>query len=509
MSFLLVLSYIVFIVFLFCSVFVLSFYNWRWPSHRKLCRKIPRPKFLPFFGIGLDLVVLEHSELMPYIANLWKKHGPLVYVEYLGVPNVFMGEPQDIEAVLNNSQHITKGMEYQALLPWLCEGLLTSTGTKWHMRRKMLTPTFHFKILENFMPIFNRNAKFLTKKLMSTNNTPVDIDAYVSLCTLDIICETAMGTSLDFQMGEATEYVSAIKKAGEIVLKKSLTFWMNNNFFFNVSSTGREYRRNVKLLHRFTEKVIKERKKKYQPYYAYQEENDIGKQKRRKSFLDCLLEMQRENPNEMTDEGIREEVDTFMFEGHDTTSMAITWALFMIASHEDVQERLQEEMQQVFGDSDRDATLQDLHQLNYLEMVIKESLRLYPSVPYISRMLTTDLKIRNYVIPSYTNVAIPPYLVHRNPNIYPDPEKFIPERFSPQIAKERHPYAYIPFSAGFRNCIGQKFAILEEKVVLSTILRKLKLNTITKKGELKTLPQMILRSDPKIEMSFAPLTAAS
>lgn len=460
---------------------------------------------LSIFGVGLDLVKLKDSELMDYLGNLKKELGSIFYVEYLGLPNVFLSEPQDVELILNNSQHISKGYEYLALIPWLCEGLLTSTGSKWHTRRKMLTPTFHFKILENFIPVFNRNAKLLTKKLTDAMKTAVDVDSYVSLCTLDIICETAMGMTLDFQLGEASEYVSAIKKAGEIILRKSMTFWMLNDVLFWISPTGREYRKSVGQLHRFTEKVIKDRKAKYQPNYAHQEETEIGKQKQRKSFLDCLIEVQRENPKEMTDQGIREEVDTFMFEGHDTTSVAISWALFMIACHEDVQDKLQEEIQEVFqGDSERDATLQDLHQLTYLEMVIKETLRLYPSVSYFSRLLTTDVKIRDYMIPANTNVPILPYLVHRNPDIFPDPEQFIPERFLPDEAKARHPFAYIPFSAGYRNCIGQKFALLEEKVVISTILRKLKLSTEMKKDEVKVCPQVILRPEPKIKITFTP-----
>ncbi|XP_065220166.1 cytochrome P450 4C1-like [Planococcus citri] len=501
MTILVILSFVVFAIFLSFVFFMLAFYHWRWPSHRKLCRKLPAPKMLSIFGIGLDLIALKHTELLSYIGNLYKQHGPLVYIEYVGVSNVWVNEPRYIELILNNSQHISKGMEYLALLPWLCEGLLTSTGRKWHMRRKMLTPTFHFKILDNFIPIFNRNAQLMTEKLASTKGSPVDVDSYVSLCTLDVICETAMGTRIGFQMGEASDYVAAIKKAGEIVLRKSLTFWMINDFFFYMSPVGREYRRTVKLLHDFTEKVIKERKLTYQPN-TLQEETEFGTLKQRKSFLDCLIDMQRENPDEMSDLGIREEVDTFMFEGQDTTSVAITWALFMIACHEDVQEKLHEEIQQVFGDSDREATYQDVQQLTYLEMVIKESLRLYPSVPYFSRLLTTDLKIDDYVIPRTTNVAVVPYLVHRNPEIYPDPEKFIPERFLPHLSKQRHPYAYIPFSAGFRNCIGQKFANLEEKVVISTVLRKFKLSTDMRKEEVEVLPHLILRPHPKIKITF-------
>lgn len=139
-----------------------------------------------------------------------------------------------------------------------------------------------------------------------------------------------------------------------------------------------------------------------------------------------------------------------------------------------LQEKLSRELHSVFGDWDRPCTPQDLNDLRYLDCCVKETLRLYPSVPAIMRTLTEDTRTGDYTIPAGTSVALLVYAMHRNPKVYADADRFHPERFQSEKAAGRHPYAYIPFSAGPRNCIGQKYAGLEIKVStrLTVAIRK-------------------------------------
>ncbi|KAL1123288.1 hypothetical protein AAG570_002374, partial [Ranatra chinensis] len=230
--------------------------------------------------------------------------------------------------------------------------------------------------------------------------------------------------------------------------------------------------------------------------------------KTRKAFLDNLIDYEYKNPGSLSRSDIMEEVDTFMFEGHDTTSSAVTFSLFVIGTYPDVQEKIVAELYDIFGESDRNVEMKDLKQMEYLEKVIKETLRMYPSVPHISRMLTNDIKLDdNRTLPAGTNVSLLIYHMNRNPRFYPDPEKFDPERFSEDEVQKRHPFAYIPFSAGPRNCIGQKFAMMELKVILSTILRKLQVETITKREDFVLLSLLILRSNIPIMIKFKPRIA--
>lgn len=137
--------------------------------------------------------------------------------------------------------------------------------------------------------------------------------------------------------------------------------------------------------------------------------------------------------------------------------------------------------------------MKELNDMKYLECCIKEALRLFPSVPMMGRQLNEDVQVGEYLIPRGTTALICTYMLHRDPHVYKNPEAFDPERFLPENTKGRHPYAYIPFSAGPRNCIGQKFAILEEKIILSSIFRKYVVETCDRREDLTILCEQILR----------------
>ncbi|KAK3881462.1 hypothetical protein Pcinc_014118 [Petrolisthes cinctipes] len=176
--------------------------------------------------------------------------------------------------------------------------------------------------------------------------------------------------------------------------------------------------------------------------------------KQRLAFLDILLEYSG-GVKGLSDEDIREEVDTFMFEGHDTTAAAISWSLFLLGHHPEIQAKVHEELDAILTSPDQPLGIAELRQMKYTENCIKEALRLLPSVPYLGRVLSEDLNICGNVIPAHTNVMISIYMIHREPVQFPDPEKFDPNRFLPENTRKSHPYAYIPFSAGPRNCIGR------------------------------------------------------
>ncbi|VVC32803.1 Hypothetical protein CINCED_3A011220 [Cinara cedri] len=471
-------------------LFIKCFCVRRSEEHYRMCAKLPSmPRgYIADLKLGFRHATLNPKDVLPYFAKVLKQYGPMVYMNVLGRSYVLLNDPDDIKALLSSSQHINKGPEYGMLKPWLNKGLLTSGNQKWHSRRKLLTYTFHFKILETYIPTFNKHAKLLTKELgkMVSSGQRVSLYSYMTLCALDIISETIMGTELRSQEGRSMEYVKAIYRVTDVMIKRIFKFWLWNNYIFRLSQSGRDFKKSLKILHTFTENVIREKRYKLETVNSLTTE-EIS--------IDLLIGLSKQNPEIMTDLDIREEVDTFLFEGHDTSSTAMTLALILLGLHQDVQNSVREELYSIFGDSDRDATMEDLKSMTYLERVIKETLRLYPSVPGVTRTLRQCLNIREYKIPSQTVIGVIPYLLHREDKLYPNPLTFNPDRFLPENSCNRHPYAYIPFSAGPRNCIGQKYAMHQMKTVISTVIRQMQIETLGSQDDIIIGAQLILRPE--------------
>uniref|UniRef100_A0A6P4G0X4 Probable cytochrome P450 4d20 n=1 Tax=Drosophila rhopaloa TaxID=1041015 RepID=A0A6P4G0X4_DRORH len=228
---------------------------------------------------------------------------------------------------------------------------------------------------------------------------------------------------------------------------------------------------------------------------------EIGR-KSQMALLDILLQSTINN-QPLNDADIREEVDTFMFEGDDTTSSGVSHALYAIARHPKVQERIYEELLRVLGqDPSAPVTQSQLNDLKYLECVIKETMRLYPPVPAIGRHTHKDLQIGNKTIPANTSIYLVMYFAHRDPDYFPDPLSFKPERFLDGEGESHEIFAYVPFSAGPKNCIGQKFAILEMKALISKVLRHYELLPLGE--QLKPMLNFILRSVSGMNVGLRP-----
>ncbi|XP_026773129.2 cytochrome P450 4V2 isoform X2 [Pangasianodon hypophthalmus] len=442
--------------------------------------------------------MLYSSKLMQEIieGTNENRHRPLVKVWVGPIPFLILYHAETIEAVLSNSKHLDKSYPYRFLHPWLGTGLLTSTGDKWRSRRKMLTPTFHFSILTDFLEVMNEQSDILIQKLLKhVGGEPFNCFSYITFCALDIICETAMGKRIYAQSNADSEYVQTVYKMSDIITRRQRAPWWWPDWIYNLFGEGKEHAKRLRILHAFTAGVIKERAE-----YASEgsdNESDHGLRKRR-AFLDMLLKTKDDAGAVLSHEDIQEEVDTFMFEGHDTTAASMNWALHLIGSHPEVQKKVQAELQEVFGSSQRHVGVEDLKKLRYLECVIKESLRLFPAVPLFARSICEDCHINDFKVPEGVNAVIIPYALHRDPRFFPDPEEFRPERFLPENSTGRHPYAYIPFSAGARNCIGQRFVMMEEKVVLATVLRHFDVQACQSREELRPLGELILRPEKGI-----------
>ena len=305
-----------------------------------------------------------------------------------------------------------------------------------------------------------------------------------------------MGTRVNAQGDADSEYVKNIYMVNKVVFRRirDPLLRMDAMFKWKEPQQSKEYYDGVKMMQGFTRDII--RKRMQQRKYDQENADNIGQgqEKKRTAFLDLLLECY--DKGEIDFEGIREEVDTFLFEGHDTTSAALNMAFFEIARNPRVKKKLQDELDELFrGDVERNVTNDDLNNMPYCDAFIREILRLYPSVPIHGRTLQEPCKINDkYTLPAGVTVFLQPYLIHRDPKHWgEDAEECKPERFLDDSVK-RHAYAWVPFSAGSRNCIGQRFAMMEMKMQVSSVMRRFDFSIAEgEKAEVEMYGDMILR----------------
>ncbi|XP_048353220.1 cytochrome P450 4B1-like [Sphaerodactylus townsendi] len=389
---------------------------------------------------------------------------------------------------------------YQSIIPWIGKGLLVLHGPKWVQHRKLLTPAFHYNILKPYMALMADSTKIMLDKWeqLITQETSVDLFKHVSLMTFDIIMKCAFSYNSNCQMDRENSYVQAVFDLCFLVNEKVYHILYQNDLIYWLSPQGYQFRKACQVAHQHTDKIIKERK----DYLRNEEERQKIQTKKHLDFLDILLCAKDENGVGLSDEDLRAEVDTFMFEGHDTTASGISWMLYCLAQNPEHQQKCREEINAILGDHD---TIQwdDLSKMTYCTMCIKESLRLYPPVPGVSRQLSKPITFFDgRTLPEGSWVAVSIHLIHRNPSIWKDPEVFDPLRFTPENISSRDAHAFLPFSAGPRNCIGQQFAMNEMKVVLALTLLRFELIPDPVKPPPIPVPQIILRAHNGIHLNL-------
>ena len=322
-----------------------------------------------------------------------------------------------------------------------------------------------------------------------------------------------MGMSVGAQLGNNKEYVNASNILSELTVKRILSPWIWPHFIFNMSSMGKIYKHNINITHSMSRNVINQRKSELladkknsneKQEIKSSEENNYIKSKKRLAFLDLLLEHHLKD-NTLSLEDIREEVDLFMFAGSGSTATHLYWTLYLLGLYPSVQKRVTDELESIFGEQiDRDITFADLQKMHYLECVIKESLRLFPPIPMINRQLVIDLKIGDYLIPKGEHIWIDIKNLHLDPQIFPEPNLFKPERFENSNTSNINSYSFIPFSAGPRDCIGKRFAMNSVKIVLSKILFNFEIRSLDPIDKVMAVWEVVYRPKDPLRVQYIP-----
>jgi cytochrome P450 family 4 len=461
----------------------------------KFFENFPNPPTVPILGNARDF--RSGPAFFKSIHEYTRKYGNMVHIKIGRIGHVLLASDYKfLEFLLSHNKLLTKSINLKFLEPWIGTGLVTANGgPKWKTHRRLITPAFHFKILEQFVDIFENAGNILIQKLSKeSGEKSVDIYPYVTRCTLDVICETAMGTKVDVQNSETSLYFHSVKEMCRIFLARTTSILKRYDSIFRFTKDYEIQKKSVEVLHGYTKSVINSKRKELEETRKegnYSDVDDLGR-KKKKVFLDLILEATVDGQS-LSDEEIREEVDTFMFGGHDTTATATSFILYCLAQNKDVQDKVLEEQEQIFGgEKCPKVTYTNLQEMKYLENVIKEGLRLYSPVPLFGRQIDQDVEYDGKIIPNGVGVIVFSHGIHMNPEYYPNPEKFDPSRFDNVEGKQ--PFAFIPFSAGPRNCIGQKYAMLEIKCLLSKIVRNFELSPAFPRHEMILAPETVLKS---------------
>lgn len=437
--------------------------------------KAPGPRTLQFF---LDLPQFRKDPLGGFF------HSALTYgdvVRYRGVwVSHQLSHPDHIQQVLQgNVANYKKGRGYKILRLSLGEGLLTSEGALWQRQRKMTQPSFQGPQVASFVATMAENAVAMLGRWESNaaRQAVFDVVPEFMRLTLNIAAQVLFTTNLEAD-------AESIRRTLDIGRDYSVErAWSIFPPPLSVPTRrNREYRGALANIHGIIDRIIAGRRRT---------------PARISDLLTMLMEARDESGAAMSDKQLRDEVITLLTAGHETTTLALAWTCFLIATRPDVVERMTAEAAFLNG---RSPAYEDLMKLRYSRMVVEESMRLYPPVWTLARTAVNEDEIGGYRIPAGSEILIFPYITQRHPKWWQDADAFRPERFAPENSAARPRYAYLPFGAGPRTCIGLNFAMTEILVVLTLLLQRFRLSLAIDPAAVRAEPSVTLQPRPGVPL---------
>ena len=467
--------YVMILMTLFIAPLLAFFLSWMYMK-KKNVHGIPIVKgAIPILGNVLSLP--NESERMKIFKSWEEEYGTTHAFWILHYLMVFCSDPLVIADLLSSQKLLTKSGSYWTLKEMLGGGLVVSDGELWKRRRRIITPTFHFNILGEYFPIIQKHTEELVSKLHGYTKDEFDIFPVAKEHSLSIICDTAMGVDIRND-SEMKKYSHWLENIFNLIATRDQQPWFWIAWVFKLTQNGKDYYKALDNLRNFVKDII-ERRIEMRNSSLSDESVQISSCKNR-IFLDTMLDAYQTGDIDV--DGMIDEVNTFVVAGLETVSTAISWCLYSLAANRDVQERAREEVLRIenLADTNRFIVLKEM---KYIDCVVKESLRLRPPIPYVARSIEKDTEIGGKIFPP-CDLAVSLLFLHRNPEIWENPMSFIPERFENLSEKQKSAFSSIPFSAGPRNCIGQRFAMMEIKVAIYHILKNFDVTTTQKESEI-------------------------
>lgn len=439
-------------------------------------RKATGPKGLPLIGSLLD----AWADPLTLMTRSAREHGDVAKLRFAWLDYHLLNAPAAAHRVLvENAKAYHKSPNYQGLKIMLGQGLLTSEGDFWRKQRRLAQPAFHRDKIAGFVSTMAACTTDMLDRWDRERPATLDVHAEMMRLTFRIVGKTLLSADLEAdakQFGQALDV--AIKWANQYVesivrIPPSIP-----------TPTNVRFRRAQRVIESVVMRVVEERRR------SGKDEPDL---------LSMLMGATDEATGDgMSDKQLKDELLTLTLAGHETTANALSFTFYLLSRHPEVLRRLREEARTVLAG--RDPALEDLARMPYTKAVIEEALRLYPPAWVFERIALEDDEVLGYTIPKGAIVAVSPWVMHRSPDLWPNPEGFDPARFL-EPDPNRHKLAYLPFGAGPRTCIGNVFALTEMQIILPIIVQRVALELVPG-TEIALDPSITLRPKTGVPMTL-------
>jgi cytochrome P450 len=438
----------------------------------------PGPRGTPLLGV---LPALKRDPLAVFAKGA-RSFGDVAYLRIGSQHGYLATNPDDIRHVLqDNARNYHKSPLYDKLRTTLGNGLVTSEDAYWLRQRRLAQPAFHRQRIETLAAVMTATAQETADRWerFADQRQAVDVVEEMMRLTQTIVLRTLLGSDLGAMASELDSAWALVNAhIGE-------SFWSLGLMDRWPTPKNRRFRHALDVLDRVVFHMIDEKRR------DGREMNDL---------LSMLMFARDEDTGQsMSDSQLRDELMTFLLAGHETTSLALAWTWYLLSEHPHVEARLETELHTTL--SGRAAAYNDLGSLAYTRMVIEEAFRLYPPAWGLSRQAIGPDQIGGYDLPGGWLVFIIPFVMHRLPAYWDEPEKFSPERFTPARSAARAKFVYLPFGAGPRQCIGNQFAMVEAQLVLGTLASRYRLRRVTR-HPVEPWPLITLRPRWGIQMTI-------
>lgn len=409
---------------------------------------------------------------------------PIITVTMLGQRFAYLMDPEDIRRVLVTEPDLfpKAPVNRRVLAPALGEGIFTAEGAAWRWQRRTVAPIFRATDLGVYVPAMARAAEELVAAWRADGSGAIqDVDEAMTATTLAIILDTMLSGAAGFEAAMVRDTIERYLSPTSWLVAYDLAGvpdWMPYPGRRQLHTAGETLRSRVA-------DVIASRRA------------EAGR-KPGQDLLDRLMTARdAESGRGMSDDNLVDTILTFLLAGHETSAVALTWTLSLLAQARDWQDKVRAEARDVTGDGP--ITFEHLDRLALTEQVLKEAMRLFPPAAILARVAAQDCELGGRHVSAGTHVAVPIYAIHRHRLLWEEPDAFDPSRFTPEREATRSRYAYLPFGAGPRVCVGAAFSMMEMKIVLASVLRRVRFTPTEDPPPLPVL-RVTLRPQPKVRL---------